>query len=49
MNFLVNARRADMTISRKALCVAYGLIAVVSLVGTWGNILEYLHAGFVGV
>ena len=37
-----------MTISRKALCMLYGLIAIVALVGTWGNILEYLHLGFVG-
>ena len=37
-----------MTISRKALCVLYGLIGIVALLGTWGNILEYLHAGFVG-
>jgi len=37
-----------MTISRKALCVLYGIIAIVALVGTWGNILEYLHLGLVG-
>ena len=37
-----------MTVSRKALCILYGLIAIVALVGTWGNILEYLHLGFIG-
>ena len=37
-----------MTVSRKALCMLYSLIAIVALVGTWGNILEYLHLGFVG-
>ena len=28
-----------MTISRKALCVVYALVAVLALVGTWGNVL----------
>lgn len=37
-----------MTISRKALCVAYGLIALLALVGTWGNNIAYLSLGFVG-
>ena len=37
-----------MPISRKALCVAYGLIALLALVGTWGNNVEYLSLGFVG-
>jgi hypothetical protein len=37
-----------MSVSRKALCVAYGLIAVLALVGTWGNNIAYLNAGFVG-
>lgn len=37
-----------MSISRKALCVAYGLIALLALVGTWGNNLAYLSLGFVG-
>src|ERR1044071_613284 len=35
-----------MPISRKALCTAYGLIAVLALIGTWGNNLAYLHLGF---
>jgi hypothetical protein len=37
-----------MTISRKALCVIYGLIAVLALLGTWGNNIRYLHLGLVG-
>ena len=37
-----------MSISRKALCVAYGLIALLALVGTWGNNVAYLSLGFVG-
>jgi len=37
-----------MPISRKALCFAYGLIAVLAFVGTWGNGLPYLSLGFVG-
>ncbi|HEY7643342.1 MAG TPA: DUF2834 domain-containing protein [Steroidobacteraceae bacterium] len=37
-----------MTISRKALCVVYGLIALLALVGTWGNNVAYLSLGFVG-
>jgi hypothetical protein len=37
-----------MTISRKALCLTYGLIAVVALVGTWGNNIRYLNLGFLG-
>jgi hypothetical protein len=36
-----------MPISRKALCVAYGLIALLALVGTWGNNVAYLGLGFV--
>jgi hypothetical protein len=35
-----------MSISRKALCVAYGLIALLALVGTWGNNVAYLSLGF---
>lgn len=31
-----------MPISRKALCLAYALVAVLALVGTWGNNLTYL-------
>lgn len=37
-----------MSISRKALCLAYGLIALLALVGTWGNNVAYLSLGFVG-
>ena len=37
-----------MPISRKALCFAYGLIALLAFVGTWGNGLPYLSLGFVG-
>ena len=36
-----------MPISRKALCIAYGLIALLALVGTWGNNVAYLGLGFV--
>jgi hypothetical protein len=35
-----------MPISRKALCIAYGLIALLALVGTWGNNVAYLSLGF---
>jgi hypothetical protein len=31
-----------MSVSRRALCVAYGVIAVLALIGTWGNNLPYL-------
>ncbi len=34
-----------MTISRKALCVFYALIALAALVGTWGNNIAYLDMG----
>jgi Protein of unknown function DUF2834 len=34
-----------MSISRKALCVFYALIALVALVGTWGNNIAYLDMG----
>lgn len=37
-----------MPISRKTLCVAYGLIALLALAGTWGNNVAYLSLGFVG-
>jgi hypothetical protein len=37
-----------MTIPRKLLCVAYGVIALLALVGTWGNNVAYLDQGFVG-
>jgi uncharacterized protein DUF2834 len=36
-----------MPISRKALCIAYGLIALLALVGTWGNNAAYLGLGFI--
>jgi len=35
-------------VSRKNLCIAYGLIALFALIGTWGNNLTYLPLGFVG-
>jgi hypothetical protein len=35
-----------MTISRKALCIVYGLIALLALVGTWGNNVAYFDIGF---
>ncbi|TAL26158.1 MAG: DUF2834 domain-containing protein [Aquabacterium sp.] len=37
-----------MKISRKALCLAYGLLAVLALAGTWGNNIQYLSLGFLG-
>src|SRR5262245_47037866 len=37
-----------MPVSRKVLCVVYALVAVVALVGTWGNNVAYLDQGFVG-
>jgi hypothetical protein len=37
-----------MSISRKALCAVYGVIALLALVGTWGNNAAYLSLGFVG-
>ena len=37
-----------MPISRKALCFAYGLIALLAFVGTWGNAWSYVSLGFVG-
>ncbi|WP_323122054.1 DUF2834 domain-containing protein [Burkholderia alba] len=35
-----------MPISRKMLCAAYGLIALLALIGTWGNTLLDLPPGF---
>lgn len=35
-----------MPISRKMLCAAYGLIALLALIGTWSNNLLYLPLGF---
>ncbi len=37
---------ARMTISRKALCAVYALIALLALIGTWGNNIAYLNLGF---
>ena len=37
-----------MTISRNALCVAYALIGLVALAGTWGNNIAYLDMGIAG-
>ncbi len=38
-----------MTVSRKALCFCYGIIALIALVGTWGNVLDLLgEYGFWG-
>jgi hypothetical protein len=34
-----------MPVSRRALCVAYGVIAVLALIGTCGNNLPYLQSG----
>ena len=37
-----------MSISRKALCVAYGVIALLAFVTTWANVLAYVGLGVVG-
>jgi hypothetical protein len=37
-----------MPISRKTLCFAYGLIALLAFVTTWTNVLSYSSLGFVG-
>ena len=37
-----------MPISRKTLCVIYALIALLALLGTWGNNVAYLSLGFAG-
>ncbi len=37
-----------MTLSRKTLCLVYGLIALLALVGTWGNNIPYLSLGYAG-
>ena len=37
-----------MTVSHRALCVAYAIIAGLALIGTWGNNLPYVHLGFLG-
>jgi hypothetical protein len=35
-----------MSVSRRVLCAAYGVIAVLALISTWGNNLPYLQSGF---
>jgi hypothetical protein len=37
-----------MTIPRKVLCIAYALIALLALAGTWGNNVHYLNLGILG-
>lgn len=37
-----------MSISRRILCQAYGLIAVLAFFGTWGHNFVYVHLGFFG-
>ena len=37
-----------MPVSRKGLCLVYGVIALLALAGTWGNNVHYLHLGWVG-
>jgi hypothetical protein len=37
-----------MTLTRKTMCFVYGLIALLAVVGTWGNNVQYLPLGFVG-
>ena len=37
-----------MTISRKLLCAVYALMALLALVGTWGNNVHYLTLGVLG-
>ncbi len=37
-----------MSISRKALCATYGLIALLAFVTTWANVLAYAGLGVVG-
>jgi hypothetical protein len=34
-----------MTVSRKLLCMAYGLIGLIALVGCWGNNIQYMDMG----
>lgn len=35
-----------MTVSRRVLCVLYGLVAVTALLGTWTHFLGYLRYGY---
>ena len=37
-----------MTVSHRTLCVVYAIVAVLALIGTWGNNLPYVHLGFLG-
>lgn len=37
-----------MTLTRKALCTIYALIALLALISTWGHNVVYLPLGFVG-
>lgn len=37
-----------MTRTRQTLCFFYGVVALLALVGTWGNNMQYLPLGFVG-
>jgi hypothetical protein len=37
-----------MTPTRQALCIFYGIVALLALIGTWGNNMQYLPLGFVG-
>jgi hypothetical protein len=37
-----------MTLSRPTASVLYGLIALLALVGTWGNNMQYLDLGLMG-
>ncbi|HET8880719.1 MAG TPA: DUF2834 domain-containing protein [Solimonas sp.] len=37
-----------MPVSRKILCAAYGLIALLALAGTWSHNIAYLSHGFAG-
>ncbi len=37
-----------MSISRKLLCISYGLVGLLALIGTWGNNLAYSDLGFLG-
>ena len=37
-----------MTIQRKTLCFIYGVVAVLALIGTWGNNIAYMDRGFLG-
>ncbi len=36
-----------MTISRQSLCIVYAIIALIALIGTWGNVIEYFKGGFI--